>query len=179
MRSPNFSPFPLLRTSRLVLRPISVDDDRVLFKLRSDPETNRYLDRLPAHTIEQVRDFIQGVDDRARRNESVYWAIELPEQRAIAGTICLFAFSVADEACEIGFELLPSAQGRGVMTEAVGAVLDYAFRHLGILTLTAVAHRENARSIRLLEIRGFVPDERVVTEDPHLVGYSLKAGKWR
>lgn len=38
-----FTPFPLITTERLVLRPLERSDDRAMFFLRTAPEVTRFL----------------------------------------------------------------------------------------------------------------------------------------
>ena len=54
MKSISFNPFPVLKTERLTLRQLSIDDDKEIFLLRSDMEANKYIDRDPCGTIEEA-----------------------------------------------------------------------------------------------------------------------------
>ena len=67
------------------------------------------------------------------------------------GTICLFEFADDNFKAEIGYELLPSYQGKGLMQEAVSKVLEFGFQHLGLNSIEAYTHSENQSSTRLLE----------------------------
>ena len=60
----------------------------------------------------------------------------------------------ADGEAEIGYGMAPSAQGRGVATEAVLAVLGLARRH-GMSAVTAQTATDNVASRRVLEKNGF------------------------
>jgi len=63
----------------------------------------------------------------------------------------------ADDArqAEIGYTLARAAWGLGLATEAVGALLDYAFGPLGLHRITATLDIANARSAALLARLGF------------------------
>jgi ribosomal-protein-alanine N-acetyltransferase len=57
MLANSFTPFPVIKTERLTLRQLSVNDDKEIFALRSDKQVNKYLDREPSNSIEDARKF--------------------------------------------------------------------------------------------------------------------------
>lgn len=58
----------------------------------------------------------------------------------------------------IGYWLGESYWGRGIMTEAVKLVADYAFTHFDLIRLQAGIFSNNLRSMRVLEKAGFVKE---------------------
>jgi ribosomal-protein-alanine N-acetyltransferase len=146
-----FTPFPVLKTERLTLRQLSVNDDKEIFALRSDKEVNKYLDRAPCNTIEDARNFIYKISEVVRQNEGIYWAITLAGNDKLAGTICLFNFSNENEQAEIGYELLPAFQGQGIMQEAISKVIAFGLDVIGLKAIEAYTHLENESSSKLLE----------------------------
>jgi len=146
-----FTPFPVLKTKRLTLRQLSVNDDNEIFALRSDQQVNKYIDRDPSNTIDDARKFIQKIEEVVSRNEGIYWAITLKDHDKLAGTICLFNFSNENDQAEIGYELLPAFQGQGIMQEAIAKVIAFAFDVIGLKTIEAYTHLENKSSTKLLE----------------------------
>jgi ribosomal-protein-alanine N-acetyltransferase len=150
-----FTPFPTLHTERLTLRQVDLNDEQEIFALRSDEDTNRYIDRDPAKTIDDARNFITRVNENIRKNEAMYWAVAITDSNTFAGTICLFSFSDDHHKCEIGYELLKDFRGQGIMQEAVQRVIDYAFQTIGLQTLEAFSHKENQGSLKLLQKLNF------------------------
>lgn len=151
----NFTPFPILQTQRLTLRQLLSSDDNEIFALRSDKSVNEYLDRKPANTIEDARSFISAIHEGMQHNNSIYWAIAWNDGGKLLGTVCLFDISHDELKAEIGYELLPGFQGKGIMHEAIAAVIDFAFNHIGLQSIEACIHAENAPSTRLLEKMNF------------------------
>lgn len=153
----DFSNFPILRTTRLVLRPMVRDDAPALFELRTDPVINRYIDRLPTAELEDVLRFIEKIEKGISDNHWLYWAITdaANQDGRLIGTICLWNFVPTDENAELGYELSASHQGRGLMGEAVDAVLAYGFGTIGLSGVEAAVHPENAASVKVLERAGF------------------------
>ena len=158
MTGKNFTPFPVLKTERLILRQLRSSDDEEIFALRSNDTVNKYLDRKPAKSIDDAKNFINTINENIRRNDSIYWAITLNDTDKIIGTICLFNFSDDHSKAEIGYELLPHFQGKGFMQEASSKVIRFGFQHVGLQTIEAYTHSENHSSTRLLEKLNFKRD---------------------
>ena len=145
-----FTPFPVLKTKRLTLRQLSVNDDNEILALRSDKQVNKYIDREPGKTIDDARKFINKIAEVVRQNEGVYWAITLSDSDKLIGTICLFNFSNENDQAEIGYELLPAFQGQGIMQEAASKVIAFGFDVVGLKAIEAYTHLENESSSGLL-----------------------------
>jgi ribosomal-protein-alanine N-acetyltransferase len=155
MRGKNFTPFPVLKTGRLTLRQLRSSDDNEIFALRSNDNVNKYLDRKPSKSIDDAKNFIKTINENIQRNDSIYWAITLNGTDKLIGTICLFDFSKDYSKVEIGFELLPDFQGKGILQEATSKVIHFGFQHVGLNSIEAYTHSGNQRSTRLLEKLNF------------------------
>jgi [ribosomal protein S5]-alanine N-acetyltransferase len=151
----NFKPFPILLTERLTLRQLFSDDADEIFALRSDGTVNKYLGRKPGKSIDDAKFFIQTINENIQKSDSIYWAITLNDINKLIGTICLFDFSDDNLKAEIGYELLPDFQGKGIMHEAASKVIDFGFNHIGLHSIEAYTHFENKSSTRLLEKMNF------------------------
>lgn len=173
----NQTSFPQLHTSRLVLRELDLLDAPSIFALRSDDQVNAYIDRPKARSLADAEEFIRKVRAGWGQDLQFYWAISLDEGPALVGTVCLWQFDPERTQAEIGYELLPLFQGRGLMHEAVAEVLRYGFEELGLRVITAITHRENTPSRQLLERLGFETDTANLfgqPEDPQEVLYFLR-----
>jgi [ribosomal protein S5]-alanine N-acetyltransferase len=173
MLNRSFTPFPILTTERLTLRQLLINDEQEIFTLRSDSEINKYLNRQVSNTIDDARNFINKVNENINKNDSLYWAITLSDRNILAGTICLFGFSDENNKCEIGYELLTNFQGQGIMKEAAQKVIDYAFNTIQVQKIEAFLHRDNQRSIKLLEKLSFSNSNEPDKTNPELVCFHL------
>jgi ribosomal-protein-alanine N-acetyltransferase len=162
-----------LTTERLTLRQLATSDEREIFNLRTDVEVNKYLDRPISNTIYDARRFIDKVSGSIERNESLYWAITLTGKNRLVGTVCLFGFSGENSKCEIGFELLPDFQGQGIMKEAVGKVIRYVFNVIRVKEIGAFVHKDNQRSVKLLEEHSFRRSNEADESNPEIICYRL------
>lgn len=150
-----FLPFPGLSTPQLRLRQLRPNDELAVFAIRSHREVARYLSRPCDVEVEQSRQFIYNINRGVREGDWVYWALTLSDQDLVVGTICLWNLDPKTKTAEIGYELHPDYQGRGLMQEAVQSVLAYAFQKMQLQSVEAYLHSENERSIRLLERNDF------------------------
>ena len=155
MPGKNLIPFQVLQTERLTLRQLLSSDDTEILSLRSNDNVNKYLGRKPARSLDDAKNFIRTIQVNTRQNTSIYWAITMNGADKLMGTICLFDFSDDNAKAEIGFELLPGYQGKGIMQEAASKVIAFAFQHLGLHSIDACTHFENLSSVRLLEKLNF------------------------
>jgi ribosomal-protein-alanine N-acetyltransferase len=154
----NFTPFPVLTTKRLLLRQLTADDEPAIFELRTDDEVNKYLDRLKARTIIDARKFIEKINRNISNNESIIWGISLLDEPKLIGTVCFWNISQENNSAELGYELLPAHQGKGIMQETLAAVIAYGFETMNVKTIEAFAHIKNRRSYQLLEKLSFTRD---------------------
>ncbi len=174
-----FFPFPVLTTGRLVLRQLNAGDAQAIFLLRSDAQVNRFLGRQAATSVEDAHAFIQKINSSIQNREGMYWAITLKEDASLVGTICYYNLSAATATAEIGYELLPAFQGKGIMQEAISAVIAFGFTAMELKKIVGVPHAHNENSIRLLEKNKFSRDPVAQNEmSPEeiavgLVAYSL------
>ncbi|HZI52697.1 MAG TPA: GNAT family N-acetyltransferase [Chitinophagaceae bacterium] len=166
----SFTPFPRLMTDRLVLRQLEMKDDHQIFFLRSDEVVNKYLVAPIAKSIGDARDFIRKINNVVANNESVYWGLTVKDNNKLIGTICIWNIDWEENKAEIGYVLNPDLQGKGLMQEAVAAVIEYGFQQMKLQCLDAVLHPDNKRSILLLERNGFVYHSVLADE----AVYSLK-----
>ena len=173
MLNGTFTSFPILKTERLTLRQLVINDEQEIFTLRSDSEINKYLDRQISNTIDDARNFINKVNENINKNDSLYWAITLSDKNILVGTICLFGFSDENYKCEIGYELLTNFQGQGIMKEAVEKVIDYAFNTIKVKIIEASLHKDNLSSIKLLEKFSFRNLNEPDKTNPDLTCYHL------
>ena len=158
MLSLNFSPFPNLQTGRLLLRQLTFEDENEIFFLRSDENVNLYVDRPKPNSLQDARDHIDKVNNGIANNESIFWGITLLDNNSIIGTVCLWNISKENDTAEVGFDLMPGLQGKGIMREAFSEVARYAFETLKVRRLVGWVHHENSRSISLLRKFNFTRD---------------------
>ncbi|RLD80474.1 MAG: N-acetyltransferase [Bacteroidetes bacterium] len=158
MKKLYFTPFPTLKTERLVFRQLEEADNKEIFFLRSDDEVNKYIDRLRPKNLDEASEFISKINNGIVENEWIYWAITLKDKPKLIGTICLWNISKEKTIAELGYELNPEFHGQGIMNEALNHILDYGFQKGGLKKIEAFTHRDNHKSTTLLFKNNFIHD---------------------
>ncbi len=154
----NFDPYPLLATERLSLRLITLSDAPEIFALRTDDRVLKFIGKPKLKNLDEARELIESRNSGIAKNESILWGITLKNENKIIGTICLRNIAKEHSRAEIGYELLPGLHGKGLMQEAIAAVLDYGFNTIRLHTVAGNVAPENAASIKLLERNGFLKE---------------------
>jgi ribosomal-protein-alanine N-acetyltransferase len=166
MTHPGFpNPFPRIETERLILREIVSSDDAAIFKNFSNPEVTRWFFDQPLTEMKQVMEFIKDFHSEFLQGKGITWAIELKEINQCIGT-CGFGDVTLGDRGEIGFDLAQDYWGKGLMSEALAAVIDYAFIELNLSMIEAHTYSNNFRARHLLKKLGFQLDK--VSSDSHL-----------
>ena len=138
-------------TERLALRRfMETDADDLYENYGSDDNVRRFISFFPCSTREGAREFIDMHIQRYQATRDFYgWAITL--DGVVIGSIGLFDIDHESDSCEIGYSLGSRWWGLGYATEAVSAVLDFAFNTLGAHRIQATYHPDNIASKRVLE----------------------------
>jgi ribosomal-protein-alanine N-acetyltransferase len=129
-----------------------------LILLRSDEKVNEFLERPPMNTSLEAKSFIERIHKSISDHKSMYWVISLKDNRTLIGTICFWNLVPEQQLGEIGFELMPAYQGKGLMQEAITHVITFGFREMKLKTITAISSIGNNKSIKLLEKNKFILD---------------------
>jgi [ribosomal protein S5]-alanine N-acetyltransferase len=159
MLSPNFTPFPELRTDRLLLRQLTLADALRVRQLRSNEEVMKYSNRPLTRTLEEAESWIRIILNAVGRNDGISWCICLKEAPwEHVGSIGLWRIEKKNYRAEIGYMLEPALHGKGIMYEALQKVLDYGFRELKLHSIEAQIDPRNAASAALLKKGGFVQE---------------------
>lgn len=153
-----FTDFPVLHTPRLHLRQVTLDDAPDLFVMRSDPRVMRYIGRPLHKEVHESAALIEISNKLFETNEGVMWGICLKEKPNIIGTIGFWRMDKANHRTEIGYLLHADYWRQGIMDEAIGVALDYAFKMLDFHSIEANTAPENTASGRILEKHGFVQE---------------------
>jgi len=153
-----FKFFPEIKTERLFLRKIEEIDCEIILFLRSNETINKFIER-PEHrktkNIADAINFIEEINDAFENNKSISWGITLKNDSKIIGTICLWNFSQDRKTAEVGYDLNPKFQNKGIMSEALKMIIDFGFKELKFDKIEAFTHKENESSIKLLKKNRF------------------------
>ncbi|WP_312344726.1 GNAT family N-acetyltransferase [Chryseobacterium binzhouense] len=145
-----------LETERLSLKPINESHVEDILKIRSNEMVNLFVQRVSPKTNYDALDFILTIKKSVQNNETFYFGITYKNQQNLLGTICLYRFSEDRTEAEVGYELLPDYHRKGIMSEALSAVLDFGFNELNLKEILAFTNKFNENSKGLLSKHDFV-----------------------
>ena len=151
-----FDPFPVLNTERITLRQINYNDVQEIFFLRSDKEVMRYTGQPLVQSREEIIEYIRKHLTLIDNGDGSIWGIQLKEATNLIGLISFRRFMFDNFRGEVGYGLHPYYHGKGIMHEALGAVIDFGFNHIGLHSIEANVDKGNTASIKLLERNHFI-----------------------
>lgn len=152
----------MIKTERIVLRPLVESDINEVFFLRSDEVVGQYIKREKLKDTDGALLFIHRIMREVSENKIHYWAISRLEDSRMIGSICLWNFNEEKSKAEVGYDLHPEFQGQGLMTESLSAVLNFAFKSIELTEVSAYTDKRNAPSISLLTRNGFILNESII-----------------
>jgi ribosomal-protein-alanine N-acetyltransferase len=154
----SFHPFPVLHTPRLLLRRIDMSDAETWYEQRRDKVLMQHIGRSLATHLEDVYELIQRVDKAIESNEAINWAITIPPDDTLIGTIGFVRMKLENHRAEVGYMLGSGQHGKGIMTEALEAVVKYGFEVVRLHSIEGVIAPANLASARVLERGGFIKE---------------------
>jgi [ribosomal protein S5]-alanine N-acetyltransferase len=144
-------PTPIIETQRCLCAPLSESD---------------FADFAKLYTNHQVRRFLGGVDERGFSQDRfallcsaaipLTWAIRVNETGEFIGMISIDRHHDGED-MEVSYQFLPESWGKGLASETVGAVVDYARDNLNLARVVAETQAANSRSKAILERLGMRP----------------------
>lgn len=159
-----------LELTHCIIRPWAETDAESLQRHANNRRVSIQLrDRFPfPYELQHARTFLQWI---ARQPSPSVWAIEVNGEAAGGIGVELHG-DVERVSAEVGYWLGEVHWGRGIVTEALGAITAEAFKRYAITRLYAVPFADHAASMRVLEKAGYV-------REGHLRQSAIKDGKIR
>ena len=146
--------FPLLKTERLILRRLALEDEADVFAIYSNPEVTRFCDVVNLANRSQARAVIQAFQDEFELDSGVRWAITERGGSRLIG-LCGVGWYRHNFSALLSYDLNQDYWNRGIMTEAVRVVVAYTFDHAEMNRITATTVVENLASMQVLRHVGF------------------------
>jgi ribosomal-protein-alanine N-acetyltransferase len=145
-----------MKNHRLLLREIIEADYPHLIEIS-------FYDGVPAQSVQDAKIMNEKIILDVRAGDSFHWVICDLISGEIFGT-CGFYRGFQEQTGEIGYVLKASAQGKGIMGEAVGLMLEFGWKQLKLKSIVAFTTNDNQASINLLKKHHFIQEKSKAEE---------------
>jgi RimJ/RimL family protein N-acetyltransferase len=162
---------PTIELDGARLRRLNVPDADALYAYLRDPVVTE-LTSYPVVSLPMVRGIIDRSMSRWYAGELGKWGIVLPHDDQLVGTCGFNEWSPVHRWAELAFDLAQPQWGKGLMRQAVAAILQWTFQQKLVDRVHAFVRVDNGRSERLLKHSGFAREGclrsyRVCRGQPH------------
>lgn len=146
---------PILRTRRLELHPTAMHLFDGLWAAieASLAELRPWMAWAPGAQADNTRDFVSLSEEKWSTGLDRPFTLVMDE--TVVGQCSLDRVDPLANQCEIGYWLRSDLAGRGLMTEAASAVVEFGFTEMRLHRIELHAGIDNAASIRVAEKLGF------------------------
>ncbi len=147
-----------IETARALLTPIDANDGPELWEAvdGSRWHLERWLPWVPYNnTPEASLRYAEACSLDWDSGRAVRFAIRDRAAGTLLGVVGLDACVHLHRSCELGYWLRRDATGRGLMTEAARACIDFAFGRMGVHRMRCAAATDNMPSLRVIGRLGF------------------------
>ena len=142
----SYTYMPDLTTPRLRLRKLGMRDAMDIYRYSRDAEVARHVLWDAHRSIGESRSYLRYMLRRYRNHEPASWGIEWKETGQIIGTIGFMWIQSDNSAAEVGYSLSRDFWNRGIMTEALKAVIAHGFGSMNLNRIEAQHETTNPAS---------------------------------
>lgn len=151
----NTSLFHGLKGKNVYFKPLNTADVLSIHSFASDEAVSRFIGWNLMLTVEETHQYIEEMIRRELAGTHLYASIVLKESNRVIGTAMMFNFDKVANHAEVGYVFHQDYWGRGLCTETVALINDFAFQVLKLHKLHARVVDANKGSVRVLEKSGY------------------------
>ena len=145
----------MAKEKRVRLRTLNISDAKAIYEYLKDGEVSKWtLIPQPYKRIDALKFVLKSQYKRMLKKEYVFGII-LKETNHLVGVISLLNINWSNKNAELGYWLGKEYWGRGLTTEAIDLILNFAFKELNLHRIYAYVFEENIASRRVLEKNSF------------------------
>ena len=153
--------YQFIETPTCHLRPLRMSDFDRFYDIISCPENTAFI--FPSRRDPDEVRFLMA--NSFIKNPLGIWAIADKTTDEFWGLIRVENINLTHRTAEIGYFLHRDCWGRGLMTDCLLTVRDFAFESFGFEKMTIKTHVENVASQRVAQKAGFLPKQRYRASD--------------
>ena len=161
-----------IKTKRLILRNLDMNDLQAVHEYASDPLVVRYLNFGP-NTLNQTRAFLKkAVKEQKQKPVKAYnFGIVLKKEGKLIGACRIWIMNVKHKRGSIGYVLNRKYWGKGYATETAKALVNFGLKKLKLHRVAAVCRPQNKASAKVMEKAG-------MKYESHFKDHVFIKGKW-
>lgn len=141
--------FPILSSDRFVLRKFISSDIENVYKGLSDPDIIKHYG-ISFDSLEATKEQMTWFSELEKNSTGIWWAVCLKSDGTFLGAGGLNDMSKEHKKAEIGFWLLKEHWGRGIMTETMPLIFEYAFSNLSLHRIEGFVETDNTNCKKAL-----------------------------
>lgn len=153
-----FLEFPIIQTERFILKEIEEKHRNNFISLFSDDDIMKYSGTEVYDPKKQVEFYLKKIKLMYKEKKGIRWAIINKESKAFIGDIGLYNIDFYSNNTEIGYTIEKNFWRKGVASECIKAIENFAFEILNMNRIIAMIDSNNISSIKLSEKLGFNRD---------------------
>lgn len=147
-----------LETNRLLLKALTPADIKYIFENNSKPQIKNILGhRTEEDYLKEEYKHLNGYS--SYKSRFITFLLTDKASNQIIGRCSIHNWYAEHNRAEVGYHMQDESYKRkGLMTEALGAVIQYGFNKLNLQRLEAVVGAQNIPSLRLMEKYNFIKE---------------------
>jgi RimJ/RimL family protein N-acetyltransferase len=149
-------PSPPLTDDAVALRPWREADLPSQLQIFADPFFRQFSDWQPANLTDARQNLADNESARLRGEQLDLALTEPCKQHIVLGGVSLHHVNLTHIRGEVGYWLAPAARGRGIATDGLRLIVQWAFNVVGLARLELTCGPDNHASQRVAERCGFV-----------------------
>ena len=140
-----------INTPRLRLRKLRLSDAKEFYKFAKDGRVSKYMNWIPHSSVSDSQKSILKSIEEYEKGKYYRWGIAVKENDALIGIIQLLGFYEERNSCSFAYMLNFEYWGNGYGTEALSAVIKFAFENMSVDSIEADIFSENIASAKVLK----------------------------
>ena len=155
----------LIKTDRLLINRITLDDAAFILELMNDKDWIKNIGDRGMTSIEDAEAYIRTRFLKTYEESNLgFFGLITKNSKELIGIAGLVDREGIDHV-DIGYGLLPNFRGKGYAFEATKAIYDYGYKQLKLEKIVAIVNPDNPTSIQLLSKLGMEFEKMVRLPD--------------
>lgn len=151
-----FRNLPELETKRVLLRRPSINDAEDMYEYTSNPAVTEYLRWDYHRSIETTINFIKHINTKRDEGTCIEWGAEFKENRKFIGMFGFVGYDDNSKCAELGYVLNDKYWHKGIASEIVSAIIEWAFNSNDLNKIYARHQADNIGSGRVMIKNGMI-----------------------